>query len=564
MTDAEIDKKASKAMRAIMNTRTSERLYCCLGYSEGDLYFDVSVDDLELEDHVAECLKRNGYETLGDVTNEMPMYLRRKEGLENYIEDILCAAIKYDLQERDMTLGYALRRHLPLYKILGYEDISRYRNIPVDAYTDSWIVSRHSKVIDAATQSGVLTLHELLTLDLDSVYGMMREHPVSYDREPDYFEKSKVVDHSAVFDFLVSLDYTLRNEDREFNRFFSLIDIDESPQPVTYPIDSGRQYRVRCLLDDSIAGEEVSPDGLLPEERDLYSKAAGAVEDCGPGFYEDVTDNPEYYKQLAEAFRTCVKENLKDVEEYAWIMSRLYGIPECIRNMKVSKLEKFYDLHRKGMFDFLEDDERNMTVYDFLSSYIKEALADLDQFNQRYVDEMDNFLSWAGTLSMDQVIKETFTMRMDESSRMPSDDREEAGKVAALVAGGMSRQEAGRMLGISNMKVASDERYMVNALWEHLSGFGGYCRHDLVATYFLLNYGETVLDKKTLEGIVGPVYAYIYWMYIVRTCEEVTNYLYKYSPEDDVIYMKYVRKKTADAGLKKPKRGRPKGSKNKK
>ncbi len=120
------------------------------------------------------------------------------------------------------------------------------------------------------------------------------------------------------------------------------------------------------------------------------------------------------------------------------------------------------------------------------------------------------------------------------------------------------------MLGITHIKIASDERLVYDAMMRYLHDNSRYCVHDLVAAYFLMNPGEKSLDKKTLDNFSGLVKSYVYWMCIQKSCDEIPNYLYRYSPEDDVIYMKGYRKATEADISKKPSRGRPKGSKNRK
>ncbi|MCD8307739.1 MAG: hypothetical protein LUD51_05910 [Clostridia bacterium] len=566
MTDEELDEKAGRAVRLVMNGRTSEFLYRIFGYWSNDRYDDIAVDSLDLKPQLVEALKANGFDTLGEVLGDQVKNMRKMPGLCGHMEEVVYALVIYIIQEWDITRRYALRRHLPLYKILGYEDIRKFRNVSLDAFFNLCCQSIHSNVLDSVGQSGLLTLHELLTLDLDAIYDIVRRYPSSNSYEESYYERIKAVEYSPVFRFLVILDSMIKRNSDALDRARVLYDLDENPQPVTYPIDPAWQHKVRRLIEGRIAGRDVSLDGLLPSERDIYAKAACAVDDCGEDFYKEVMKNPEYCRQVAESLNLYVRSSLPDVETYAWLITLLHGIPDCIRDMKVSHLMKFYDLHREGKLDFLEDEDMDTKVYDFFSAYVKEALADLNQFAQWYVDSMDEFLLWAGSVSMPQVIKETFTRRMGESSWMYEEVREESRKVALLRASGMSRKDAGNMLGITNMKVASDEKYMYDALLTHLYSRNGYCRHDLAAAYFLLNPGETSLDKKTLDNLVGPVRSFIYWLSVQKSCDYIKNYLYKYSPEDDVIYLKNVRRKSAVTGTEpdKPKRGRPKGTKNRK
>ncbi|MCD8294154.1 MAG: hypothetical protein LUE27_02745 [Clostridia bacterium] len=540
-TNPNIKKQAQELARTIMKCRTGGWLFSSFGLRMTDWYDDLDVDGLDLGTDIIERLRSNGYGTIGSVLSAEPKNLRRKEGMEEHMEEVIGAVAEYVLEDRALLSAYAAKNDLPLYRILRYEDIRQYRNVPVDIYAEEWDMRDCIEVPRAARYSRVVTLYEFLKLDLTTIRGMI----LTYRSDNKQNMPAAVSDHDLLFNYLVRLDMRLK----KFGippecRYLTLLDTDDDPQPVTYPINPFWQHRIRTLLDRHIAGKEVSLKGLPPAARAAYKKAAEAMDICGTDVFDGILEDPDYSGYFAECLGYHVTSTLRETELCAWLRTYLYGIPESIRDRKVSEVIKYYDLYEDLDHNYLAG-AMDKTLYGYFSAYVDSCLSnDLQEaLKARPVNE---FLKWAGSAGMEQVIQETFTSSMGDRIPLLDGELEEMQKVVELRSAGMTRKEAGAKIGITNMKVAAVEKNIDWCLWHHINEGENHCIHDLVAVYFLLNPGAKTLDRKTLEGLLGPGKAFVYWNYIQRNYEDLTNSLYAYSPDKDSIHLKRTRKKTAD------------------
>ncbi|MCD8307740.1 MAG: hypothetical protein LUD51_05915 [Clostridia bacterium] len=545
MTNPDIKVQAKELARTIMKCRTTGWLFNHFGLRMTDWYDDLDITGLDLAPDIMESLKSGGYGTIGSVLREEPRFLRKKEGLEEHAEEVIAAVAEYVLEDRALLMGYAVKRDLPLYKILRYDDIRKYRNVPVDVFADNWDMHDCIEVVRAAQYSRVVTLYEFLKLDITSIRGMI----LNYRSKKMPNEPEAASDHDLLFNYLVRLDLYLKKFDvLPECRYLTPLDLDENPQPVTYPINPFWKQRIRSLLDARAAGKDVSLDGMPPTARAAYQKAAEAIDICGEDVFEGIQEDPEYSAYLADCLGYHVVVTLPETEQYAWLHKYLHGIPESIRNMKVSEVIKYYNLRGEFDLDYL-DGFMDKTIYGFFSAFVNVRLAQGPRADAVMAQRIGQFLEWAGSASMEQVIKETFTRRMGEHRGFFDTELEEIHNVVRLRAAGLTRKEAGARLGITNMKVAADEKNIDWWLWHHINDENGRCIHDLVAVYFLMNPGAKNLDRKTLDGLLGPERAFVYWNYIQRNYKEIINRLYSYSPDKDIIHLKRTRKNSVDALL---------------
>ncbi|MCD8286664.1 MAG: hypothetical protein LUD50_05515 [Clostridia bacterium] len=532
---------AKRKRQLIEDTRSNTCLYYILNISESGVFSKIPLDHVGFDPYILDLLTSHRIKTIGQLIVQSPASLRKKRYLQGLVIDMLDALDEYFCRAFEKGRKAYNENPLPIYKLLGLEDIGRYRNFLL--YDFKSRLSFEQTYADLCAH-GIITLQDLLKMNLVSWHEICALNADVYVRR-------------MLRDLSAGLDSRVRNI---IPMAYPLDDA--GTEIITYPLPPKAIYAVSSLTDDRIAGDEVSTEGLTPYEKALYDKTCEAIEDCGEGFYYDVMDNREFFECLAKSLSVFWPPALQLMQRRTMLHNLYMSVPERFRKIPARALYHYRAPRRKDGFkcspyetyNYCHDREvwcfasweifqgkgRMMPLEDCYRHLEKQAwnCETIDDFDRLIEADRDwqflDLLYWLGRVSMLTAIYDNF-LRCDETA-----PREASDGMKALVRSSDPDEVIAWFTATNHTKQLDtrvfeyyDRPYVF--YWFNFRSRYTTCRYDFFAVYMLLT-GKTSVPFSLARGLLHPEDAISLRNFFYEYSDSI--YLYNYNPKTDTVTIK--------------------------
>ncbi|MCD8294152.1 MAG: hypothetical protein LUE27_02735 [Clostridia bacterium] len=524
----------------IQDTRTQTRLDDLLEVSVDGFFSKIPLEHVGFSVEVLDLLKSHKITMIGQLLKFSPASLRKKKYLTGHVIKMLDALDEYFCNAFEEGRKAYYENPVPLYKLLRLKDIDFCRNYLLYDYRQSEYGYRED--FRNFRAHGVITLYDFLKLDL----GTYHEYGILWGESL----RGMLRSFRSGLDFCIKISqrmtYPLNEHETEV---------------ISYPLPEAARYKVSCLTDDRIAGDEVSTARLSSYEKALYDRTQGALEDCGETFYYDVLDNREAFSNLAKSFASFCAPALEFMQRKIMIRNLYMGVPEKFRQMPARALYHYmvprhsgprqtspYDKYRIGRdasffrkWELFRTTCRMATVEEayWHLEEITEACRDISDFDRMLENDMIwpflDLMHWLGRVSMLSAVYDCF-LRYSEYDR-----HEAADEMKAIVPVTDPDEVIGRFAAINNGKAKVKPGIFVYYDSEEDHTWFGFrdryisYRYDFFAVYMLLS-GKTSVPLEKARKVLHPEESN---RLINLFCEFADyTYLYEYNPDTDSVDMK--------------------------
>ncbi len=408
---------------------------------------------------------------------------------------------------------------VPIYELIGIPDLKRYRNKSV------WSLPLksdylHLIVTHGLERNGIISMYELLKLNLNDLHKFIKFTDDNQARE--------------FLSFLKTMDVERFNE---LTDFCAPVDEDEEV-PVLPCVPAGSSKKVSGMMDDVLAGDEVSLEGLSAYERALYKKAKAAVDICGSDFYFDVVDNPEEFRKAGKAFVQATGTLLEMMDRNCRRACLYNAVPEWIRNLPIGFLiqychtETLYDINViKSYMSGIDPDLALEKTYLETDELLRSAgnLGDYDHIVFTHnVRMLDDIMDWAATFSIEGAVDEcVYKLKNGTIDR----NRWRDNPLITARASGLKlkpAEEKACRAEVDRGKVQDNTVYEITGNFRN-------ARHNLFAAIFL-THGSDPVTKDDLEKYMSKEAAYMVWNAV--TSGYLDNCLCMYSKQADAVVLR--------------------------
>ncbi len=300
--------------RHFIEGRSYELFADSIRVSPSGIFKNVTLEDAGFSPEAINGLNDYGINTLGRLLQKSSAELRHYWYLKEYVNEILDTLDDYFFNEIERRKKEYYDSPVPVYKLLGLTDISRYANIlfyDFNKRTMNFVAETFSSM----RANGIITLQDFLKMDLVTYHG--------------FYECS---DKGVRF-ILCEAKKGLRS----VSKMPLMPDKLDPPGKtvLTYPIPEDSRAKIASLTDDRIAGDKVSTRGLSTYEKALYERSRDAIDDCGPDFYYDVADNKELFRGLAQGLAEFYAPEIELMQRKAMIRKLYLSVPERFKMIPV-------------------------------------------------------------------------------------------------------------------------------------------------------------------------------------------------------------------------------------
>ncbi|MCD8294157.1 MAG: hypothetical protein LUE27_02760 [Clostridia bacterium] len=518
MAKSQGSKKTTKKRRKYLKATSEEPLYKQLGLTLCGRFSEMDIGVLGLPKEIVSFYRDIDFNSVSHYLDQTPenvwhllfVYVDRNKVLDT-LDDFFVDYFE------SVKKAYEANP-VPIYKLIEIPDLKRYINKSIWSLIarDDQDYEMIPKAIRSLEQHGIISMYELLKLNLHDFHSYT---DVNENEAREFLSHIKSVDVEH-FDTLTT--------------FCAPMKVKEDV-PVIPPFPVKSKARVSAMIDDALAGDDVSTEGLSDYDRTLYSMAKAAADLCGSDFYFDVADNPDIFRNLGEAL-VRFSGPMLEMMDLNYKRACLYNkVPEGIRPFTTGLLYQYR--HPQDYFDAtklksymrgIDPDMPLEEAYMLMDEKLRSAQS-IGEYNRILFDcnasALDDIMEWVATISIERAVDECVYKLRD--GLINRDRWKDNPLICAVVSGRKlfpAEEEACRKLGKNTM-------VRENACREILYNFRS-AKHDLFAAMFLMN-GNKPVTKKDLEKIMSKEAAHMVWNAVKD--EYLDEGLYIYSRQADAV-----------------------------
>ncbi len=526
----------------ILDTRSNTCLCYILNIAEDGVFSKIPLDHVGFDPYVLDQLRVHRITVIGQLIGYSPASLRKKRYLQSFVIEMMDALDEYFCNAFEEGKKAYRKNPLPVYRLIGLKDISRYRNYLLYDFN---IGSYHDNSdINSLRAHGIITLQDYLKMNLLT-----------------YHEYGHYEDDASVRAMLMHFRTVLDTKIRIMLPVPYPLDEPES-QVISCPLPARAAYTVSSLTDDRIAGDEVSTDGLTPYEKALYDRTREAIDDCGGEFYYDVLDNREFFESLEKSLAVFRSPVLELMQRRIMLRNLYMSVPERFRRMPARALyhymvprrrdghysspyTKYASYGREVRFlrswELFHGQGRMMPLEDCYRHLEKqldgcESIEEFDNLIETDCDwQLLDLFHWLANVSMLTAVWDNFLRDTEYSVREATDERK------ALVPETNPDETIARFTLMNHSKKPARTGLFdyyerpYSYTWFGLKDRYKAYRYDFFAVYMLLT-GKTSVPFDLARGLLRPEDA----ISLANFFSEFSNYifLYDYNPDTDMVTMK--------------------------
>ncbi|MCD8294158.1 MAG: hypothetical protein LUE27_02765 [Clostridia bacterium] len=517
MAESRGKQKTTKKRRKYLRATSPEPMYSQLGLLPGGRFSEMDLNVLGLNEDAVDYFDRVGYRNVGELLKKDPPGLGKIYWYGVDKNEILNAVDSFFVDYFDSEREKYEANPVPIYELLGINDLKRYMNRTIWTMQMQNACSSVPRGISSLVKSGIVSMYELLKLNL-----------------PDFHRKAKL-DEDKGREFLSAVKWCDEHYFDDYTTFCAPLDEDEEV-PVLLPVPEESKDIVSRMMDDALAGDEVSTEGLPAYEKSLYARTKAAADICGPDFYFDVIESPYKFWKFSKELVRMTGPALQLMDDNYYMACLFNEVPEQLCKLSYRYLMHFSHPHHM----YYEDDaslfpygfSRSLSIEDMFNSMepILRSARSEKEYNAAYekynMGVLVNMMMWAVTATVEKAVDDCMYRRKRSPHRDKWDELND--KIIDYRANGYTIKKTAELTGQTQYYVTSVEkdipamvrRYFWNA------------EHDLFAVLFLL-CGFKPITQSEIERLMTKEASYMLWKAV--TSGAIDCELYSYSPRRNAV-----------------------------